>query len=306
MIEIKNIYNKLLSDLQPSFDNVVTRVKGGRDAVRKSGFRVGQFFKNIYDKVFGFINATSRIKKAYITMGVYIVIFYLWQLKAYECSQTLFVLVNLVMVTIAALFLSYILVQSKKAITKVNDDMKELMALKKKRDHEISAMKSELMSLRMERKKQISFGKKSQALIDAIQVYKKEQKPGVPKGQFVLKSLAQCYEICGAVIYLKEENEDVFRFAGEYALADRVASEVVDSNDGLIGQVMKTKKVMEVNDVPAEYFTVITGLGHTSTIHLYVLPIVKNDEVCGVIEATSFNKLAVVDVWEDIQGLLLA
>jgi putative methionine-R-sulfoxide reductase with GAF domain len=306
MIEIKNIYNKLLSDLQPSFDNVVTRVKGGRDAVRKSGSRVGQFFKNIYDKVFGFINATSRIKKAYITMGVYIVIFYLWQLKAYECSQTLFVLVNLVMVTIAALFLSYILVQSKKAITKVNDDMKELMALKKKRDHEISAMKSELMSLRMERKKQISFGKKSQALIDAIQVYKKEQKPGVPKGQFVLKSLAQCYEICGAVIYLKEENEDVFRFAGEYALADRVASEVVDSNDGLIGQVMKTKKVMEVNDVPAEYFTVITGLGHTSTIHLYVLPIVKNDEVCGVIEATSFNKLAVVDVWEDIQGLLLA
>jgi putative methionine-R-sulfoxide reductase with GAF domain len=306
MIEIKNIYNKLLSDLQPSFDNVVTRVKGGRDAVRKSGSRVGQVFKNIYDKVFGFINATSRIKKAYITMGVYIVIFYLWQLKAYECSQTLFVLVNLVMVTIAALFLSYILVQSKKAITKVNDDMKELMALKKKRDHEISAMKSELMSLRMERKKQISFGKKSQALIDAIQVYKKEQKPGVPKGQFVLKSLAQCYEICGAVIYLKEENEDVFRFAGEYALADRVASEVVDSNDGLIGQVMKTKKVMEVNDVPAEYFTVITGLGHTSTIHLYVLPIVKNDEVCGVIEATSFNKLAVVDVWEDIQGLLLA
>lgn len=306
MIEIKNIYNKLLSDLQPSFDNVVTRVKGGRDAVRKSGSRVGQFFKNIYDKVFGFINATSRIKKAYIAMGVYIVIFCLWQLKAYECSQTLFVLVNLVMVTIAALFLSYILVQSKKAITKVNDDMKELMALKKKRDHEISAMKSELMSLRMERKKQISFGKKSQALIDAIQVYKKEQKPGVPKGQFVLKSLAQCYEICGAVIYLKEENEDVFRFAGEYALADRVASEVVDSNDGLIGQVMKTKKVMEVNDVPAEYFTVITGLGHTSTIHLYVLPIVKNDEVCGVIEATSFNKLAVVDVWEDIQGLLLA
>lgn len=306
MIEIKNIYNKLLSDLQPSLDNVVTRVKGGRDAVRKSGSRVGQFFKNIYDKVFGFINATSRIKKAYIAMGVYIVIFCLWQLKAYECSQTLFVLVNLVMVTIAALFLSYILVQSKKAITKVNDDMKELMALKKKRDHEISAMKSELMSLRMERKKQISFGKKSQALIDAIQVYKKEQKPGVPKGQFVLKSLAQCYEICGAVIYLKEENEDVFRFAGEYALADRVASEVVDSNDGLIGQVMKTKKVMEVNDVPAEYFTVITGLGHTSTIHLYVLPIVKNDEVCGVIEATSFNKLAVVDVWEDIQGLLLA
>jgi hypothetical protein len=70
MIEIKNIYNKLLSDLQPSFDNVVTRVKGGRDAVRKSGSRVGQFFKNIYDKVFGFINATSRIKKAYITMGV--------------------------------------------------------------------------------------------------------------------------------------------------------------------------------------------------------------------------------------------
>ena len=306
MIEIKNIYNKLLSDLQPSLDNVVTRVKGGRDAVRKSGSRVGQFFKNIYDKVFGFINATSRIKKAYIAMGVYIVIFCLWQLKAYECSQTLFVLVNLVMVTIAALFLSYILVQSKKAITKVNDDMKELMALKKKRDHEISAMKSELMSLRMERKKQISFGKKSQALIDAIQVYKKEQKPGVPKGQFVLKSLAQCYEICGAVIYLKEENEDVFRFAGEYALADRVASEVVDSNDGLIGQVMKTKKVMEVNDVPAEYFTVITGLGHTSTIHLYVLPIVKNDEVCGVIEATSFNKLAVVDVWDDIQGLLLA
>lgn len=306
MIEIKNIYNKLLSDIQPSLDNVVTKVKGGRDVVRKSSSHVGQFFKGIYDKVFGFIGAMSNIKKAYILMSMYIILFYFWQLRAYDLPQTVFVLVNLVLVTLAALFLCFVLIQSKKSVSKINEDMKELMALKKKRDHELSAMKSELMSLRMERKKQISFGKKSQALIDAIEVYKKEQKPGMPKGQFILKSLAQCYEICGAIIYLKEENEEFFRFAGEYALADKVAPEVIDGNDGLVGQVLKTKKVMEVNDVPADYFTVITGLGHTLSIHLYVLPIVKDGVVCGVIEATSFNKLAVVDVWEDIQGLLMA
>ena len=90
------------------------------------------------------------------------------------------------------------------------------------------------------------------------------------------------------------------------ALADNVSSNVVDSNDGLIGQVLKTKKVMEVFDVPADCFTVITGLGNTTSIHLYILPIVRDNEVCGVIEATSFVKLAIVDVWEDIQGLLLA
>lgn len=305
MIEIKNIYTKVLTELQPSFDDMLTKVKGGRDAVRRSSSQIGLFFKKIYNSVAGFINSMSKLKKAFIVMGIYITIFYLWQLKTYDYSQTVFVLVNLILVTVAALFVCYILIQAKKSIRKINEDMQELLALKKKRDHEISAMKSELMSLRMERKKQISFGKKSQALIDAVQVYRKEQKPGVPKGQFILKSLAQCYEICGAVIYLKEEGEDVLRFAGEYALADKVTSEVVDSSDGLVGQVMKTKKVMEVNDVPAECFTVVTGLGHTSAIHLYVLPIVKDDEVYGVIEATSFNKLAVVDVWEDIQGLLL-
>lgn len=306
MIEIKNIYNKLLSDLQPSLDNVFTKVKGGRDVVRKSSSRVGLFFKGIYGKLFGFINSMSRTKKAYIAMGIYIVVFFFWQLKAYDYSQTLFVLVNLVMVSLVALFLCYILVQAKKSISKVNDDMNELMALKKKRDHEISAMKSELMSLRMEKKKQISVGKNSQPFIDALQVYRKEQKPDAPKGQYILKSLAQCYEICGAVVYLKEEGEDVFRNAGEYALADNVSSNVVDSNDGLIGQVLKTKKVMEVFDVPADCFTVITGLGNTTSIHLYILPIVRDNEVCGVIEATSFVKLAIVDVWEDIQGLLLA
>ena len=57
----------------------------------------------------------------------------------------------------------------------------------------------------------------------------------------------------------------------------------------LIGQSAKTKKPVIVTDAPADYVKISSGLGEASPVNLIVLPIVFEDQVLGVIEASSFS-----------------
>ena len=256
--------------------------------------------------VFGRISAMSRMKKAFFVMAIYVSIFVVWQMFAYDFEQTVFVAVNLILVGVAAALICLILFKAKQTYNELRVSIDEQAIVKKKKDQEIASLKSELMQLRLASKNQVSFGKKSQALLDAVAKYYKEQKSDDPRGKFILKALAECYEICGGVIYYKNDESKLFDFAGEYALLDHPEFKSVGEDDGFVGLAVKNAKAVELSDVPADYFTVLSGLGQTSSIKLYVLPLKLDGQVVAVAEVSSFNKLSIVDVWSDIDNLILS
>ncbi|MGO4636622.1 HAMP domain-containing protein [Streptomyces sp. 2RAF24] len=59
--------------------------------------------------------------------------------------------------------------------------------------------------------------------------------------------------------------------------------------ESLVGQAARSRRTIAAENVPADYVTISSGLGHTSRGSLVVLPIVVEDQVLGVIELMSFS-----------------
>ena len=61
------------------------------------------------------------------------------------------------------------------------------------------------------------------------------------------------------------------------------------SGEGLIGQCALEKKPITLSKVPSDYITVKSGLGEATPLTLYLLPILFEGEVKGIIEIASFE-----------------
>ncbi|WP_405009157.1 HAMP domain-containing protein [Kitasatospora sp. NBC_01539] len=58
----------------------------------------------------------------------------------------------------------------------------------------------------------------------------------------------------------------------------------------IVGQAARSKRMILVEDLPAGYVAVSSGLGSTAPVHLVVLPIVVEEQVLGVIELATVHR----------------
>ncbi|SFE57281.1 GAF domain-containing protein [Thermoflexibacter ruber] len=63
----------------------------------------------------------------------------------------------------------------------------------------------------------------------------------------------------------------------------------IEIGEGLIGQTYIQNETLQLNDIPADYTKVISGLGEASPKHLLIVPMRVNQEVFGLLELASFN-----------------
>src|SRR6516165_1265749 len=106
--------------------------------------------------------------------------------------------------------------------------------------------------------------------------------------------------------FLAETNggETRLRLIAGYGLrADIEAPSQFRLGQSLIGQVAKTRRPIEVTDLPADYVKISSGLGEAVPANLMILPIVFEDQVLGVIEAGSF--FAFTRVYRDFMEQLM-
>lgn len=262
---------------------------------------VCSFSENTWKRV----DSMSRVRKLFILLTFFVASFVIWQFCAYLLPQTAFVIVNILLVTAVAFFISFLIFSVRNRLAETRDIIKEMEVARKKRDHEMAALKSELMDLKMAQKNKMSFGKNSQALIDSLKKNRSERSSDEPKAQYLLKSIAQNYEICGGVVFVKDAETGIFNLSGQFALAEEPEITSITADDGIAGFAITTGKAKRINEVPADYLTVISGLGRSSALFLYVLPVKIQGEVAAVIEVTSFNKLVLADIWNDIDSSIL-
>ncbi len=309
-MNVSKIIKNYLLDEKESFLKTVARFRIGVESVYDRVIKkIGDFSFDSRAKKKKNTEASDeqKKKKAIFTLcsSLVVVMFFVWQFLAYEIPQTAFVIVNIILFAFLSMIVSLILYKSKKDVKELNDAIDEMNFAKKKRDQEMAQMKSELLDMRMTMRKQTTFGKNSQALIEAVQKNKKEVREGEMKGQYLLRSLVQCYQICGGVIYILDPETNKYELAGEYALNEEPQKREVDETDGLVGQVIVDGKAVHHENVPSDYMTILSGLGKTESVNLYILPVKSDDKVVAVIEISSFGKLTIVDVWKDIESLLL-
>lgn len=101
----------------------------------------------------------------------------------------------------------------------------------------------------------------------------------------VLISLAKQCEIAIGLFYLK--NKDDFKCVGKYAFPDE--EEIVFQKESLTNQAVEDKSVMIVDEIPEDYFDTYSGLGNSKPKVLAIIPLLKENEVFGVIELAFFS-----------------
>ncbi len=107
--------------------------------------------------------------------------------------------------------------------------------------------------------------------------------------QMIMSDLTPVVEAVKGAFYLVEsgENGQVLRLAAGYGIAAGGARFAL--GEGLVGQAAADKRARRVRDIPADYLPVRGGLGEARPADVFVLPVLFEEQVLGVIELASFG-----------------
>jgi signal transduction histidine kinase/DNA-binding response OmpR family regulator/CHASE3 domain sensor protein len=81
---------------------------------------------------------------------------------------------------------------------------------------------------------------------------------------------------------------------GSFAAED--APKNLKIGEGLVGQVVKSKKLMVLNDLPSNYLSIKSSIGHTLPTSLVILPLMYSNEVIAVVEIGLLRTLTTIEL----------
>ncbi len=106
----------------------------------------------------------------------------------------------------------------------------------------------------------------------------------------VVTALCEYLDLLTGVLYLKED--DVLRLAGGYTYSRRTSPGEIPANEGVLGQVLHSKKPRTFTDLPNGGRTVTSGLLQLTPKNAIVLPLLYNQEPVGVLELGALAALS--------------
>lgn len=98
--------------------------------------------------------------------------------------------------------------------------------------------------------------------------------------------------IQGAIFIINDEDESDLYYELSAAIAysrDKIADKKIRVGEGLVGRCVYEKLPILMNEIPQNYVKVTSGLGKSNPSCIFIVPIVLNDTVFGVVELASFN-----------------
>lgn len=97
----------------------------------------------------------------------------------------------------------------------------------------------------------------------------------------------------GAIFSIEENNDEGFlKMIGCYAFERRkyIDREIL-KGEGLVGQCWQEKDIIHLTEIPKTYMKIKSGLGEAQPAEVIVVPLIEANEIYGVIEIASFNKI---------------
>ena len=110
-------------------------------------------------------------------------------------------------------------------------------------------------------------------------------------GRMVLSELCPVVSARQAEFYVLDVsiNEPQLKLLASYASEGKEQDKRFHLGEGLIGQCALDKEKIELNDPPADYIRISSGLGNSTARNILVLPLIFEGQVRGVLELASFE-----------------
>jgi len=109
-------------------------------------------------------------------------------------------------------------------------------------------------------------------------------------GESFLSNIAKRFEIVQGQFYMKDKSSGVFSFVSGYAYYSESEPITYKEGETLAGQAAKNKTVLNIDNIPDNHITILSGLGKGTPNHLLIVPIITtNNETIGIFELASFK-----------------
>ncbi|MCA1712836.1 MAG: HAMP domain-containing protein [Actinobacteria bacterium] len=110
--------------------------------------------------------------------------------------------------------------------------------------------------------------------------------------QMIMSEVTPVVEGVQGAFFLAESDDSgvVLRRAASYGKGHGTGDVVFQLGEGLVGQTALDKRPLRVREIPKKYLAVRSGLGEAQPADLFVLPVLFEDQVLGVIELASFQQ----------------
>lgn len=109
----------------------------------------------------------------------------------------------------------------------------------------------------------------------------------------ILLNLADLLSGSQAALYVYDEDKELIEMKGGYACtAKTVKKASFYIGEGVLGQIVKTKKTHYLEDLPIDSATVESALSRISNKSLIVVPLLYNEKIQGVLELASLQAMS--------------
>ncbi|MDB5056439.1 MAG: sensor hybrid histidine kinase [Bacilli bacterium] len=104
------------------------------------------------------------------------------------------------------------------------------------------------------------------------------------------------------VLYLTQETEDGTKWLKKMAgygtndLEAETHGNTVQFGEGLVGQSAMERKIIQLSDVPPEYYKIQSGLGITAPSEIIIIPLLIGSVLKGVIELANLKKFTKIQI----------
>ncbi len=93
-------------------------------------------------------------------------------------------------------------------------------------------------------------------------------------------------------LFIVREDEHVLEMVSCYAYErKKFIEKKIKFGDGLIGQCYLEKDIIYLTEVPEDYVNITSGLGHSLPRCIFLVPMINNEEVEGIIELAFFQPI---------------
>ncbi|MBT1690272.1 GAF domain-containing protein [Dawidia soli] len=109
-----------------------------------------------------------------------------------------------------------------------------------------------------------------------------------------LQAICKQLDAGQGALYLAREDDGkrTVELHNGYALAVGESTVIrFEFGEGLVGQAAASARTLYVDDVPAGYIKIISGLGSASPRYLLIVPIKQQAQVLGIVEIASFTNI---------------
>ncbi len=116
-------------------------------------------------------------------------------------------------------------------------------------------------------------------------------------GRNILQFCAQYLDVAVGAIYVKEEHGGLTRIASYgFSREQEAREQTIYGGEGITGQAAQQGQLIRLDEVPADYFKVSSGLGEGAPRSVLVVPTRDDERVNGVIELGFLRALTTRDI----------